>query len=67
MNDENSEKVKSLENDVNQLRAKQNEIISQYAEKQDLVKQLIDLALLGNGLLKGESLSAFIKRSVSML
>mgnify|MGYP003300191040 CR=1 FL=1 len=67
INDENSEKVKSLENDVNQLRAKQNEIISQYAEKQDLVKQLIDLALLGNGLLKGESLSAFIKRSVSML
>ena len=67
MNDENSEKVKSLENDVNQLRAKQNEIIAQYAEKQDLVKQLIDLALLGNGLLKGESLSAFIKRSVSML
>lgn len=67
MNDENSEKVKSLENDVNQLRAKQNEIISQYAEKQNLVKQLIDLALLGNGLLKGESLSAFIKRSVSML
>ena len=67
MNDENSEKVKSLENDVNQLRAKQNEIIAQYAEKQDLVKQLIDLALLGNGLLKGENLSAFIKRSVSML
>ena len=67
MNDENSEKVKSLENDVNQLRAKQNEIIAQHAEKQDLVKQLIDLALLGNGLLKGESLSAFIKRSVSML
>lgn len=67
MNDENSEKVKSLENEVNQLRAKQNEIISQHAENQDLVKQLIDLALLGNGLLKGESLSAFIKRSVSML
>lgn len=67
MNDENSEKVKSLENDVNQLRAKQNEIIAQHAEKQDLVKQLIDLALLGNGLLKGESLSAFIKRSISML
>ncbi len=38
------------------------------AEKQkDLVHQLIDLALLANGLLKGEALSKFLKRSVEMI
>ena len=38
------------------------------AEKQkDLVHQLTDLALLGNGLLKGEALSRFLKRSVEMI
>ncbi len=38
------------------------------AEKQrELVHQLTDLALLGNGLLKGEALSRFLKRSVEMI
>ena len=38
------------------------------AEKQkDLVHQLTDLALLANGLLKGEALSKFLKRSVEMI
>ena len=38
------------------------------AEKQkDLVHQLTDLALLANGLLKGEALSRFLKRSVDMI
>lgn len=37
-------------------------------EKQkELVHQLTDLALLGNGLLKGEALSRFLKRSVEMI
>lgn len=42
-------------------------IISAYAGEQPLVRQLIDLALLGNGLLKGKDLSAFIARSVKLL
>ncbi len=38
------------------------------SEKQkELVHQLTDLALLGNGLLKGEALSRFLKRSVEMI
>jgi molecular chaperone HtpG len=37
-------------------------------EKQkQLVHQLTDLALLANGLLKGEALTEFVKRSVSMI
>ena len=38
-----------------------------YASGQPLVRQLIDLALLGSGLLRGKELSAFVKRSVSLL
>ncbi len=42
-------------------------MIGQYAATQPIVKQLIDLALLGNGLLKGHDLSEFIKRSINLL
>ena len=42
--------------------------LRQNEEKQkDLVHQLTDLALLANGLLKGEALSKFLKRSVEMI
>jgi molecular chaperone HtpG len=37
------------------------------AKQKELVHQLSDLALLGNGLLKGEALSRFLKRSVEMI
>ena len=37
------------------------------AKQKDLVHQLTDLALLANGLLKGEALSKFLKRSVEMI
>lgn len=62
-----TEEVKQLESEVSDLRSKQESIIAEYASKQAVVKQLIDLALLGNGLLKGEALSSFIKRSVNLL
>ncbi len=67
MTDEETQKLNEIETEIGQLRNRQNETISNYAAKQDTVKQLVDLALLGNGLLKGESLSNFIKRSVSLL
>ena len=67
MSNDNSQKLAEIESEIANLRDEQNKIITEYAAGQDTVKQLIDLALLGNGLLKGESLSNFIKRSVSML
>ncbi|MGL5772548.1 MAG: molecular chaperone HtpG [Bacteroidales bacterium] len=42
-------------------------ILSRYAADNKLVRQLIDIALLSNGQLKGEALSNFIKRSVDLL
>ena len=64
---EDDQKVKDLEKAVGEARDNETKIISDYAKTQPLVKQLIDLALLGNGLLKGEALSSFIDRSISLL
>lgn len=65
--DEQSEELKSLEGSVAASREEQNKIISDYASQQSDVNQLIDLALLGNGLLRGEHLNKFIRRSVELL
>lgn len=65
--DEQSEELKSLEGSVAASREEQNKIISDYASQQSDVNQLIDLALLGNGLLRGEHLNKFIRRSVELM
>ena len=67
LSSEEEKQVADIEKAVAELREKQEKIISEYATKQADVKQLIDLALLGNGLLKGEHLSAFIARSIELM
>ncbi len=52
---------------VNTLRKDKKALVADYAAGQPLIKQLIDIALLGNGLLKGEPLSTFLRRSVDLL
>ncbi len=66
-NAENDQRVKELEKTVSDDRQRQATIIADYAKTQPVVKQLIDLALLGNGLLRGSDLSAFIHRSVDLI
>ncbi len=65
--DEQQSQLDKLEADVKSARDKQTELINKYAAGVPVVKQLIDLALLGNGLLKGRELTEFIRRSVSLL
>lgn len=67
LGEEDDKKVKSLETKITETRNAEEAMIASYAAKQPVVKQLIDLALLGNGLLTGADLSAFIKRSVDLL
>jgi molecular chaperone HtpG len=52
---------------IDEQKEKKEKIISDYAAKSDLVHQLIDLALLQNGLLKGEALDRFLKRSIDLM
>ena len=67
LSDDDNKVITDLENHIAENRKSEKEILSQYSATQPVVKQLIDLALLGNGLLKGEALSNFIKRSVELL
>ena len=67
VDDEKQKEVNGLEENISSKRRESEKIINDYAGKQPLVKQTIDLALLANGLLKGSELSNFIRRSVSLL
>ena len=59
--------IKQYDEEVTHLRADEKKLAAEYASSQPLVKQVIDLALLANGLLRGADLNSFIKRSVSLL
>lgn len=61
------EEIKTKENEITELRKKESDIFAKCGTENKLVKQLIDLALLSNNMLKGEALSKFIKRSVDLL
>ena len=59
--------LKSTSDDIAAQQRKRTEILSAYGGTSERVHQLIDLALLQNGLLKGEALQNFITRSISLL
>jgi len=52
---------------IDEQKAKKEGVISGFAAKNDIVHQLIDLALLQNGMLKGEALDKFLQRSVELI
>ena len=52
---------------VQEQKDKKQEVLSGFAAQNDIVHQLIDLALLQNGMLKGEALDKFLKRSVDLI
>ena len=52
---------------VSDLQKQKNELLEEYGKGNKVVGQLIDLALLANGLLKGEALNRFVKRSVELI
>ena len=53
--------------DIEAQEQKRKEVLGEYAKGNERVHQLIDLALLQNGLLTGEALTRFVKRSVELL
>ena len=64
---EEKDDLEKTEKAVNEQRDKKNKILSDYAKDNKIVHQLIDLALLQNGMLKGKALDEFLKRSVEMI
>ncbi|MBR4534740.1 MAG: molecular chaperone HtpG [Bacteroidaceae bacterium] len=61
------EDMKQCNDSIESEEGKRREVLAAYAAGNELVHQLIDLALLQNGLLKGEALTRFVKRSVDLL
>jgi molecular chaperone HtpG len=64
---EDKDKIEDLENKIKKNREKQDKLLADYGGKNKLVKQLIDLALLSNNMLKGEDLNKFVKRSIELI
>ena len=52
---------------VQEQKDKKQEVLNGFAAQNDIVHQLIDLALLQNGMLKGEALDKFLKRSIDLI
>ena len=52
---------------IEEQKQKKQDVLSGFAAQNDIVHQLIDLALLQNGMLKGEALDKFLKRSVDLI
>ena len=61
------EELKNTEDELTKQRNEKNSVIADYAKNNNAIHQLIDLALLQNGLLKGAALDKFIKRSVDLI
>ncbi len=59
--------LKQVEKDLSDEKTHKNDILKDYANTDQTIHQLIDLALLQNGMLKGEALNNFVKRSIELI
>ena len=64
---EEKEMSEELSKKVVTLRDERNERLKEIGKQNKLVRQIIDLALLSNGMLKGKNLTDFIQRSISLI
>lgn len=64
---EEKDERQNTEKAISEQKEKRNSIIASYAKDNKIVHQLIDLALLQNGMLKGAALNEFLKRSVEII
>ena len=64
---EEKDDLKKCGEDIQAEQKKKNDILAAYGKDNERVHQLIDLALLQNGMLKGEALTRFVKRSVGFI
>jgi len=61
------EKSEEIEKEIRELKVERNKRLSAFGKENKLAKQLVDLALLANGMLKGEDLDKFVKRSFELI
>ncbi len=61
------EKLEDLGKTIAELEQQKRERLGEFGKENKLTKQLVDLALLANGMLKGEALDKFVRRSVDLI
>ena len=61
------DELSELDKKWDELKTKKEAVLADYAAQNPVVRQLIDLALLQNGMLKGEALNNFVKRSIELI
>ena len=64
---EEKDDMQNTQKTVSELQSKKKAIVAEYVKGNDIVHQLIDLALLQNGMLQGAALDKFLKRSISLI
>lgn len=61
------DELKELEDKRNNIQTQKANIYANFAKENKVIRQLIDLALLQNNMLKGESLNQFVQRSINLI
>ncbi len=64
---EEKDKMTEVQNQISTVNTEKENLLKEFGKDNQLVKQLIDLALLANNMLKGEALAKFVERSVKMI
>lgn len=64
---EEKDKKADLQKKISEIEGRRKVVFENYANNNKLVKQLVDLALLANNMLRGEDLTKFVKRSVELI
>jgi len=61
------DRMEELDKGIAEIEKKKNSLLSDFGSKNKVLKQLIDLALLSNNMLKGEELTKFVNRSIELI
>jgi molecular chaperone HtpG len=61
------DRIAELDEKIQEFRKKHDEILDKFGKDNKIVRQLVDIALLSNNMLKGEDLNRFVKRSIELL
>jgi molecular chaperone HtpG len=61
------DKLEDISKKIREIEKNKKELLNEFGSKNKVLRQLIDLALLANNMLKGEELTKFVKRSVELI
>lgn len=61
------DRIAELDNKIKEFQQKREELLKKFGKDLKIVRQLVDIALLSNNMLKGEDLNRFVKRSIELL